>query len=37
MGGEMAAMAPDTVQLSIFSWNKKLTKYVKNGQLEKVM
>ncbi|CAK9198059.1 unnamed protein product [Sphagnum troendelagicum] len=33
----MAAMAPGTVQLNIFAWNQKLTKYVKNGQSEKAM
>jgi hypothetical protein len=25
------------VQLNIFAWNKKLTKYVNHGQPEKVM
>jgi hypothetical protein len=25
------------VQLNIFAWNQKLTKYVKDGQSEKVM
>ncbi|CAM6075066.1 unnamed protein product [Sphagnum tenellum] len=33
----MAALAPGTVQLHPFAWNQKLTKYVKDGQLEKVM
>ncbi|CAK9265618.1 unnamed protein product [Sphagnum jensenii] len=33
----MAAMAPGTVQLNIFAWNQKLTKYVQDGQLEKTM
>ncbi len=33
----MAAMAPGTVQLHIFSWNMKLAKYVKDGQPEKAM
>jgi hypothetical protein len=33
----MAAMAPGTVQLSIFGWNQKLTKDVKDGQPEKAM
>ncbi len=33
----MAAMAPGTVQLNIFAWNEKLTKDVKDGQLEKAM
>jgi pentatricopeptide repeat protein len=30
-------MAPGTVQLSIFSWNAILAKYVKAGQYEKKM
>ncbi len=30
-------MAPGTVQLNIFEWNQKLSKYVKDGQLEKAM
>jgi pentatricopeptide repeat protein len=33
----MAAMAPGTVQLNIFAWNKKLMKYVKDGQPEKAV
>ncbi len=33
----MAAMAPGTVQLHIFSWNMKLAKYVKDGRPEKAM
>ncbi len=33
----MAAMSPVTVQLNIFAWNQKLTKYVKYGQPEKAM
>jgi pentatricopeptide repeat protein len=33
----IAAMAPGTVQLNIFAWNQKLTKYVKDGQPEKAM
>jgi len=33
----MAAMAPGTVQLKVFPWNKKLAKYVKVGQLEKAL
>jgi pentatricopeptide repeat protein len=37
VGGEMAAMASGTLQLNIFAWNQKLTKYVKDGQLEKAM
>jgi len=34
---KLAAMAPGTVQLSIFSWNAILAKYVKAGQYEKTM
>ncbi len=30
-------MGHGTVQLNIFEWNQKLSKYVKDGQLEKVM
>ncbi len=30
-------MAPGTVQLNSFAWNEKLTKDVKDGQLEKAM
>jgi hypothetical protein len=37
MVAKMAAIAPGTVQLSIFAWNKKLRKYVKDGQSEKVV
>ncbi len=37
MAAEMAAMAPGTVQFNIFAWNKKLTKYVKDGQPEKAI
>ncbi len=33
----MAAMAPGIVQLHPFAWNQKLSKYVKDGQLEKAM
>ncbi len=33
----MAAMAPGIVQLNPSAWNQKLTKYVKDGQLEKAM
>ncbi|CAM6004350.1 unnamed protein product [Sphagnum balticum] len=33
----MAAMAPGRVQFNIFEWNQKLTKHVKDAQLEKVM
>jgi pentatricopeptide repeat protein len=34
---EMAAMASGTVELNILAWNHMLTKYVKDGQPEKVM
>jgi pentatricopeptide repeat protein len=34
---EIAAMAPGIVQLSTFSWNKRLSRYVKAGQPEKTM
>jgi hypothetical protein len=34
---EMAVMAPGTVQLNIFAWNKKLAKYVKAGEPEKTL
>jgi pentatricopeptide repeat protein len=34
---EMAEMAPCTVQLNSFAWNKKLAKYAKDGQPEKAM
>jgi pentatricopeptide repeat protein len=37
VAAEIAAMAQGTVQLNIFEWNQKLSKYVKDGQLEKVM
>jgi pentatricopeptide repeat protein len=37
VAAEIAAMAPGTVQLNIFEWNQKLSKYVKDGQLEKAM
>ncbi len=37
VAAEIAAMAQDTVQLNIFGWNQKLSKYVKDGQLEKAM
>jgi pentatricopeptide repeat protein len=32
-----AAMAPGTVQLNILGWNKKLRKYMKDGQAQKAM
>ncbi|KAH9542352.1 hypothetical protein CY35_13G000700 [Sphagnum magellanicum] len=34
---QLAAMAPGTVQLNIFSWNKRLERYVKAGQHEKTI
>jgi pentatricopeptide repeat protein len=37
VAAEIAAMAPGTLQLNIFAWNQKLTKYVEDGQLEKAM
>ncbi len=37
VAAEIAVLAPGTVQLNIFAWNQKLTKYVKGGQSEKVM
>jgi hypothetical protein len=37
VAAEMAAIAPGTVQFNIFAWNKKLTKYVKDGQPEKAI
>ncbi|CAM6061129.1 unnamed protein product [Sphagnum tenellum] len=37
VAAEISAMAPGTVQLNIFAWNQKLTKYVKEGQPEKTM
>ncbi len=33
----LAAMAPGTVQLDLFSWNRKLARYVKAGQHEKTI
>jgi pentatricopeptide repeat protein len=37
VAAEISAMAPGTVQLNIFAWNQKLTKYMKEGQPEKTM
>jgi pentatricopeptide repeat protein len=34
---ELAAMAPGTVQLSIFQWNAMLGRYATAGQFEKTM
>jgi pentatricopeptide repeat protein len=33
----MAAMAPGTVQLNIFAWNRKLNRYLKDRQPKKAM
>ncbi|CAK9861256.1 unnamed protein product, partial [Sphagnum jensenii] len=35
--GRIAAMAPGIVQLNIFAWNQKFSRYVKDGQPEKVI
>jgi len=38
MGGNSnCAMTLDTMHLNIFAWNKKLTKYVKDGKPKKVI
>jgi pentatricopeptide repeat protein len=37
VAAKIAAMAPGRVQLNNFEWNQKLSKYVKDGQLEKAM
>ncbi|CAK9870037.1 unnamed protein product [Sphagnum jensenii] len=34
---EIAAMVPGTVQLNMFTWNKRLAEYVKTRQAEKAM
>jgi hypothetical protein len=34
VAAKMAVMAPSTVQLDIFTWNKKLTRFLKDGQPE---
>jgi len=34
---ELAAMAPGTVQIDIFSWNTKITRYIKGGQFAKTL
>ncbi len=34
---QLVAMAPGTVQLDMFSWNKRLARYVKAGQHEKTI
>jgi pentatricopeptide repeat protein len=37
VAADMAALAPGTVQLHSFAWDHKLTKYVKDGKLQKAM
>jgi pentatricopeptide repeat protein len=37
VAAEVAAMAPGTVQIGSFSWNRRLAKYVKAGEYEKTM
>jgi pentatricopeptide repeat protein len=37
VGAELAKMAPGTVQLHSSSWTRRLTRYVKAGQYEKMM
>ncbi len=37
IAAKMAAMAPSTVPLSVFGWNKKLERFVKAGQPEKAI
>jgi pentatricopeptide repeat protein len=37
VAAEMAAMAPGTVQLNIFAWNRKLNRYLKDRQPKKAM
>jgi pentatricopeptide repeat protein len=34
---ELAAIAPGTIHLDTFSWNRKLARYVKTGQHEKTL
>jgi pentatricopeptide repeat protein len=34
---EIAAMVPGTVQLNMFTWNKRLAEYVKTRQAKKAM
>jgi pentatricopeptide repeat protein len=34
---ELAVMAPGTVQIDIFSWNTKITRYIKGGQFAKTL
>jgi pentatricopeptide repeat protein len=35
--GKLAEMAPETVQVNVFSWNRRLARYVKAGQHEKTI
>ncbi len=37
VAAEVAAMAPGTVQMGSFSWNRRLAKHVKAGEYEKTM
>jgi pentatricopeptide repeat protein len=37
VAAEVAAMAPGTVQMGSFSWNRRLAKFVKTGEYEKTM
>ncbi len=37
MAAEIAAKAPGIVEFNVFACNRKLTKHVKDGQLERVM
>ncbi len=34
---KLAEMAPETVQVNVFSWNRRLARYVKAGQHEKTI
>jgi pentatricopeptide repeat protein len=37
VAAELAAMAPGTIQLDSFSWNRRLARYVKAGQCKKTL
>jgi len=37
VAADRVVLAPGTMQLNIFAWNKELTKYVKDGQPKKVI
>jgi len=37
VGAKLAAMAPGTLQLDSFSWNRRLARYVKAGRPEKTV